>query len=109
VSRNKPGHPNGEQIVKVHCDEIRALGFMPRDVEVIGFVNPLKMTEMNQWVPESPQYCFLHIKSTVSFDRPDRSPLCIEELMAFYERYISVRRDWSSQLEQELSLWQQKQ
>jgi hypothetical protein len=104
VSRNQIGHPHGEQVIKVSIDEVRALGILPRDVEILGVVSP---PENACWIPESKNHLFLHIRSTISFDRVDNAPLCIERLFEFYERYISIRRDWASKLEQDMARYQQ--
>jgi hypothetical protein len=94
---------NQEQVIKIHRDDIRALGILPRDVEVIAAIVP----ENAGWVPEATEYLFLHIKSSVSFVRPPRSALCIEDIYDFYTRYIELRRDWATKLEQDLSLFSQ--
>ena len=104
MSHNEVNSPQGEQVVKVRPRDIRALGLMPRDVEVIGSI---VAEPHSQWVPEAERFVYLHIKSTVSFSRPERSPLCIEDLFEFYNRYISLRRDWATQLEQELAFFSQ--
>jgi hypothetical protein len=104
MSHNEVNSPLGEQVVKVRPRDVRALGLMPRDVEVIGSI----VAEAHSpWVPEPERYVYLHIKSTVSFSRPDRAPLCIEDLFEFYQRYIDLRRDWATQLEQELAFFSQ--
>jgi hypothetical protein len=94
---------NQEQVIKIHKDDIRALGILPRDVEVITSIVP----EGAEWVPDTKDYVFLHIKSSVSFERPPKAPLCIEGIYDFYDRYISLRRDWAAKLEQDLGLFSQ--
>lgn len=106
MSRNQVGHPNGDQLIKVHKDEIRALGLMPRDVEVLGFMTPQEAGVLH-WNDEARDYCFVHIKSTISFDRSPKAALTIEDLMAFYERYISIRKGWANDLEQDLGFYGQ--
>jgi hypothetical protein len=103
VSRNQVGHPHGEQILKVAMDEIRALGILPRDVEVLGFVSPIEANNNACWIPEARHFLYVHIKSTISFDRPENSPLCIERLFEFYDRYIAIRRDWANKLESDMA------
>jgi hypothetical protein len=102
MSRNVPGHPHGEQVVKVRLDEIRALGFMPRDVEVVGLITPPEQ----QWVPREERFIFLHIRSTVSPTRPEGSPLTIDGLLSFYDTYISLRQKWVSDLGLAMSVYQ---
>jgi len=104
MSHNVVNSPQGEQVIKVRPKDIRALGLMPRDVEVIGSI---VAEPQSLWVPETERYVYLHIRSTVSFSRPERAPLCIEDLFEFYNRYISLRRDWAAQLEQELAFFSQ--
>jgi hypothetical protein len=99
MTENAVNSPLGEQIVKVHVRDIRALGLMPRDVEVICSIVGV--------LPEAELYVYLHIKSTVSFSRQEGERLCIEDLFEFYNRYISLRRDWSFKLEQELAFFSQ--
>jgi hypothetical protein len=94
---------NHEQVIKVHKDDIRALGILPRDVEVVAVIVP----DNSSWTPEVKEYLFLHIKSTVSFERPPRSPLCIEGIYDFYDRYINLRRDWATKLEHDLGFFSQ--
>ena len=102
MSRNQVGHPHGEQVIKVHIDEVRALGILPRDVEIIGVVSP---PDNACWIPESKNHLFLHIRSTISFDRTDGAPLTIEKLFEFYDRYIAIRRDWANKLESDIALY----
>jgi hypothetical protein len=104
VSRNQVGHPHGEQVIKVSTNEVRALGILPRDVEVLAVVNP---PDNACWIPESKNFLYLHIRSTISFDRSDNAPLVIEPLFEFYDRYIAIRRDWASKLENDLSFYMQ--
>lgn len=104
MSRHRVNHPQGDQVLKVHVDEVRGLGLLPRDVEILGVVTPPAHSE---WVPEAKQYVFLHIRSPICFDRADNSPLTIETLYEFYDRYISINRDWSNRLESDLSLYRQ--
>lgn len=92
-----------EQVIKIHRDDIRALGILPRDVTVIAAVIP----EGSEWTPENKEFVFLHIQSSVCMVRPPRSALCIEDIYEFYDRYISLRRDWATKLEQDLSMFSQ--
>jgi hypothetical protein len=106
MSRNRVNHPYGDQVLKVHRSEVRALGFLPRDIEVLGAVEPGRLNSMSDWVPEKAEYLYLHVKGAVCFDRADGTPLCIEKLFDFYDRYISLRSDWTQQLEHEMSKYQ---
>jgi hypothetical protein len=102
LTMNTPGHPHGEEVVKVRVDEIRALGFMPRDVEVVGFITQEKQ---DRWVPEGERYLYLHIKSTISPSRPEGTPLYIDKLLSFYDRYASLRSDWANKLNSDLAMY----
>lgn len=107
MTMNRIGYPYGEQVVKVRMDEIRALGFMPRDVEIVGVINA---EPANPWVPKSDTtYLYLHIKSTVSFSRPDQAPLCIEPLFDFYDRYMELRTGLAQDLCAAISKFQCQQ
>jgi hypothetical protein len=76
---------------------------MPRDVEFIGWVEPPRESA---YVPEAKDFIYLHIKSAVCFDRPEGAALCIEPVFDFYERYLSCRKQWSSELESAMSMYQ---
>ena len=106
MSRNHAGHPHGDQVLKVHRTEIRALGFLPRDIEVLGAVEPGRLNSMSDWVPEKAEYLYLHVKGAICFDRQEGSPLCIEKLFDFYDRYRSLKTDWVQKLERDLSIYQ---
>jgi hypothetical protein len=102
VSRNQVGKPHGDQVLKIPVDDIRALGILPRDIEVLGVIYPDA-----SWVPETKNFVFLHIRCAYAFDRPEGQQLAIEKLYDFYERYISIGRDWAAKLENDLSLYLQ--
>jgi hypothetical protein len=104
MSRNIVGHPHGDQVIKVAMNEVRALGIMPRDVEILGIISPPANA---CWIPESTNHMYLHIRSTISFDRTEGTPLTIETLFEFYDRYISIRRDWAAKLESDLNFYGQ--
>jgi hypothetical protein len=107
MSRNQVNRPHGEQVIKIAMDDVRALGILPRDVEVMRAISSSEASLNNTWIPESQNFLYLHITSTISFDRPDNSPLCIETLFDFYARYISLRRDWASKLENDMAFFTQ--
>jgi len=104
MSDNEVNHPYGEQIVKIRPSELRVLGLMPRDVEIVGAIAPPPETI---WIPEGAKFAYFHIKSTVSFGRPLGAPLCIEDVYEFFNRYITLRREWASSLELDLALFSQ--
>src|ERR1700677_3372945 len=105
MSRNQINHPYGEQVLRVEPKDGRALGIMPRDVEIVAAI--ASPADSSFWTPERRECLYLHIRCTIAFDRPEKSPLTIEDLFDFYQRYISIRRDWASKLEADLSFYQQ--
>lgn len=103
MSRNSIGFPHGDQALKVRMDEVRALGFLPRDVEIVGVINA---ESANPWVPKSDTtYLYLHIRGAICFDRPDGAALCIEPLFDFYDRYATLKTAWVSDLNHALSAY----
>ena len=87
---------NHEQIVRVRLDSLRALGFLPRDVEVLAVVCPTPgVTDLH-----------LHIACSIAFSHPPNTPLIIESLLDFYDRYIALRRQWSDDLASQLAAYQ---
>lgn len=104
MSRNRPGFPHGDQVIKVAVGEIRALGFLPRDVQVLGTIKP---APESVWIPYTDtQYLYLHITSATCFDRPEGTPLCIEPLFEFYERYATLKTALVADLNHWLSVYQ---
>jgi len=106
MSRNSVNHPYGDQLLKVAIDEVRGLGLMPRDVEILGFLTPQE-AGVNYWNDEAHSYCYVHIKCSISFDRSSKAPLCIEPLFAFYDRYVNLRKAWADDLASDVAFYNQ--
>jgi hypothetical protein len=78
----------GDQVVCVLLKDIRDLGKLPLDVEIVKIIAG---SDQERWI--HPERLFMHIRHRFCIRHHESAPLCIERLNEFLERYRQLNAE----------------